>query len=398
MRAAMLTFLADWLNLIFRWAHMIAGIGWIGTSFYFIALDFSLKKRERMNPGVAGTAWEVHGGGFYHVEKYLSAPPELPPDLLWYKWEAYLTWVTGFLLLVVQFYWNSSVYLVDPAILPLAWYDAVAISVGGLVIGWLVYDALCRSALARHPSALAAAVFVLILAAAWGFTHAFSGRGALIHVGAFIGTIMAANVFLVIIPNQRKIAEAMMAGGVPDPALGAAGKNRSLHNTYLTLPVLVLMVSNHYPMLTSHPQAWILVGLIVIGGASLRHFLIRHDVGDPLSRFAWTLPLIFGSLLVAGIMTVPARQDLAGLPKVPDADVLAIVDAHCTMCHSRAPTHEGIAEAPKGTRLETTDELRRYADLVKRQAVDTHTMPPGNETGITDDERRLLGEWLAQNR
>ena len=394
----MLSFLADWLNLIFRWAHMIAGIGWIGTSFYFIALDFSLKKRDAMNPGVAGTAWEVHGGGFYHVEKYMSAPPELPPDLLWYKWEAYATWLTGFLLLVVQFYWHADIYLIDPTKLPLAWYDAVAISLGGLVGGWLVYDALCRSALSRNPAALAAAVFLLIVAAAWGFTHAFSGRGALVHVGAFIGTLMAANVFLVIIPNQRLIASDLIAGRAPDPALGLAGKNRSLHNTYLTLPVLLFMVSNHYPMLTDHPHAWLLVALVVVGGASARHFLIRHDVGDPLSGYAWTLPFVFGSLLIAVVLTAPRPVDTAGAAVVPDEAVIAIARTHCTACHARRPTHEGINEAPKGTRLETTAELLRYADLVLKQAVASHTMPPGNETGMTEEERRTLGLWIAQNR
>jgi uncharacterized membrane protein len=394
----MLSFLADWLNLIFRWAHMIAGIGWIGTSFYFIALDFSLKRRDTMNPGVAGTAWEVHGGGFYHVEKYMSAPPELPPDLLWYKWEAYATWLTGFLLLVVQFYWHADIYLIDPTKLPLAWYDAVAISLGGLVGGWLVYDALCRSALSRNPAALAAAVFFLIVAAAWGFTHAFSGRGALVHVGAFIGTLMAANVFLVIIPNQRLIASDLIAGRSPDPSLGLSGKNRSLHNTYLTLPVLLFMVSNHYPMLTDHPHAWLLVALVVVGGAGARHFLIRHDVGDPLSGYAWTLPFVFGSLLIAVVLTAPRPVDTAGAAIVPDDAAMAIARTHCTACHARRPTHEGINEAPKATRLETTAELLRYADLVLKQAVASHTMPPGNETGMTEKERRTLGLWIAQNR
>lgn len=394
----MSAFISDWLNLIFRWAHMIAGIGWIGTSFYFVALDLSLKKRAEMKPGVYGTAWEVHGGGFYHVEKYLLAPQELPPDLLWYKWEAYLTWVTGFLLLIVQFYWQADVYLVDPSIMPLEWYDAVAISIGGLLAGWLLYDGLCRSALARNPVALAGAVYALIVVAAWGFTHVFSGRGALIHVGAFIGTIMAANVFMVIIPNQRRIAEALMAHREPDPALGATGKQRSLHNTYLTLPVLVTMVSNHYPMLTNHPQSWILVALIVIAGASLRHFLIRHDVGDPLRSFAWTLPPIFAALVIAAFMTLPRTPNTTDVVKVSDTDVLAIVNKHCTMCHAQKPTHEGFNEAPKGTKLETTAELKRYADLVNRQAVLTHTMPLGNETNMTDEERTKLGLWLSENR
>lgn len=394
----MSAFAADWLNLLLRWAHLIAGISWIGTSFYFVALDFSLRKRAEMNPGVAGTAWEVHGGGFYHVEKYLVAPKTLPDDLIWFKWEAYFTWLTGFLLLVVQFYWHAGTYLIDPAVLDLKWYDAVAISLGGLIGGWIVYDALCRSPLIGRPGLLAAAVFALIVVASWGFTHVFSGRGALIHIGAFIGTIMAANVFAVIIPNQRRITEALLRGREPDPAFGIAGKQRSLHNTYLTLPVLLLMIANHYPMLTNHPQAWLLVGLIVIGGATLRHFLVRHEVGDPLRDIAWTLPFFFGALAVAVVMTAPRIEDLSALPKVGDDEVLALTRMHCVACHAQKPTHEGFTEAPKGAVLETVADLRRFASLIEKQTVHTNAMPLGNETGMTDAERRTLGAWLAQNR
>ena len=394
----MTPFIADWLNLLLRWAHLIAGISWIGTSFYFVALDFSLRNRENMPPGVLGTAWEVHGGGFYHVEKYVSAPSELPQDLIWFKWEAYLTWLTGFLLLIVQFYWRADTFLIDPAIMPLQWYDAVAISLGGLALGWIVYDGLCRSPLARHPLSLALGVFLLIVAAAYGFTHVFSGRGALIHIGSFIGTIMAANVFAVIVPNQRKITEALLAGRTPDPVLGAIGKQRSLHNTYLTLPVLLLMISNHYPFLTHHPHAWILVAFILLGGAALRHFLVRHEVGDPLSRIAWTLPIIALSLIAALVLTLPRPENVASLPKVSDDTVIAITQKHCTMCHAAKPTHEAFAAPPKGMKLETADDLRRYADLVHRQTVATRTMPIGNETGMTDEERRILGVWLGQNR
>ena len=246
-------FAVEWLNLIFRWAHMVVGIGWIGTSFYFIALDLSLRKREGMREGVYGTAWEVHGGGFYQVEKYLVAPKELPPDLVWYKWEAYLTWVTGFALLILQYYWNADAFLISKAVLPMLPIQAIFMSVVSLAAGWLIYDRLCKSAIGNSTGLLALAVFVLIVGAAYMFTHVFSGRGALIHVGAFIGTIMAVNVFGIIIPNQRKIVASLIAGEAPDPRLGAIGKQRSVHNNYLTLPVLLMMVSNHYPMLTSHP-------------------------------------------------------------------------------------------------------------------------------------------------
>ncbi|MFO1088260.1 MAG: urate hydroxylase PuuD [Hyphomicrobiales bacterium] len=391
----MTAFLADWLNLLLRWAHLIVGIGWIGASFYFVALDFSLRRRERMPEGVYGTVWQVHGGGFYHVEKYLVAPKQLPDDLVWFQWEAYLTWVTGFSLLVVQYYLNASLWLIDPAKLPLLPWQAIALSVTSLAAGWFIYDALCRSTVGRNPTLLAALVFAMILAAAWFYTHVFAARGALIHVGAFIGTIMAANVFAVIIPNQKKITAALLEHRDPDPALGATGKQRSLHNTYLTLPVLVFMVSGHYPMLTGHPQAWILCGLIVVGGAALRYFLVRHEAGDPIAKVAWTLPVIAAALLAAMWFTAP-RAATAVAGGVPDADVLAITQKHCVMCHAAKPTHDGFAEAPKGVMLETIEQVRRYAPLIEVQAVKTHVMPLGDETGITDEERARLGAWIAQ--
>lgn len=393
----MIAFAADWLNLLLRWAHLIAGISWIGTSFYFMALDASLKKRERMNDGVYGTAWEVHGGGFYHVEKYTAAPANLPPDLIWFKWEAYLTWITGFSLLIAQYYLNARVYLIDPAVMALSPYDAIAISVASLFAGWVIYDGLCRSPLGRKPEYLGLALLALITAAAWGFTHVFSGRGALIHVGAFIGTMMAANVFAVIIPNQRKITASLMKGEKPDPELGRIGKLRSTHNSYLTLPVLILMVSNHYPILTNHPQAWALIALIVVGGAAARHFLLRHEVGDEFRKIAWTLPVIAAALIGALALTWPKPAPVAGqAAAVSDAEVLAITAKHCVMCHAQKPTHDGFAEAPKAVWLENIEELRRYSQLIKAQAVDAQVMPLGNETGMTQQERDKLGQWISQ--
>ena len=391
----MSAFVADWLNLLIRWAHLIAGIGWIGTSFYFIALDLSLKKRERMREGVDGTAWEVHGGGFYHVERYTVAPKELPDDLIWYKWEAYLTWVTGFLLLLTQYYWHATAYLIDPRVLELAPAGAIGISIVSLIVGWFTYDGLCRSSLGKDPVWLAAAVFLLILTASYLYSHVYSGRGALIHVGAFIGTIMAANVLGVIIPNQKKIVEALIKGQSTDPALGARAKQRSLHNTYLTLPVLLMMVSNHYAFLTNHPHAWILVGLVLVMGASLRHFLVGFEVGEPLAKIGWTLPVIAVALAVAMVMTMPrANRQVAGM-KVSDARVTEITHKHCVTCHASKTTHEAFPEAPKGVMLESLQDLRRYAVLIEQQAVQNQAMPLGNETGMTTEERQELGAWLA---
>ncbi|MEP4034768.1 urate hydroxylase PuuD [Roseibium polysiphoniae] len=389
-----LAFAMDWLNLLFRWAHLIVGIGWIGTSFYFIALDLSLRKRTDMKEGVAGTAWEVHGGGFYHVEKYLVAPKELPEDLIWYKWEAYLTWVTGFALLVVQYYFNATSYLIDPNVLTMTPGEAILISVVSLVAGWLIYDRLCKSPIGRNVPLLATCLFVLILAASYLFTHVFSGRGALIHVGAFVGTIMAVNVFGIIIPNQKKITASLLAGEAPNPALGAMGKQRSVHNNYLTIPVLLMMVSNHYPMLTGHPQSWLLVALILVIGGMVRHFLNRHDAGDPFAKFWWSLPVAAVGLVIAIIMTAP--KDYSGGAAVADSEVIAIARTHCASCHAAVPTHEAFDEAPKEIHLESLGDLQRYADQIMAQAVQSDAMPLGNETGMTDTERATLGTWISQ--
>ncbi|VAV98010.1 FIG137887: membrane protein related to purine degradation [hydrothermal vent metagenome] len=389
-------FAVDWLNLLIRWAHLIAGIGWIGTSFYFVALDLSLKKREKMNPGVYGTAWEVHGGGFYHVEKFLNAPEHLPGDLIWYKWEAYLTWITGFLLMVVQFYLYADLWLIDPDVMALEPWQAIGISVASLVIGWLIYDGLCRSPIGKNTPLLAGFVFLLILAAAYFYTNVFSARSSLVHVGAFIGTIMAVNVFGIIVPNQKKITASLLAGEAPDAKFGIIGKQRSTHNTYLTLPVLVMMVSGHYAMLTGHPQSWILVGLIVIMGAMARHFLLRHEVGDPMNKIGWMLPVIAVVLVAAMWMTAPkATGDRAGAV-VSDATVMALSQKYCVTCHAASPTNDAFEEAPKNVRLETLDELRRYSSLIIKQTVETDVMPLGNELDMTQDERQQLGAWLAQ--
>ena len=391
----MTAFAADWVNLLVRWAHLVAGIAWIGTSFYFIALDLSLRRRDDSPEGAAGTAWEVHGGGFYRVEKYAVAPPALPEHLTWFRWEAYLTWMTGFALLVVQFWLDAPAWLVDPAVMRLDTWQAIVISVTSLAAGWVVYTVLCRSKVGANAVVLAAAVFVLCVAATWGYTQVFSARAALVHAGALIGTIMAFNVFMVIIPNQKKVVAALLAGEAPDPNLGEVAKQRSLHNTYLTLPVLLLMVSGHYPMLTGHPHAWLLVALIIVGGGCARHFLVHVEVGRPFASVAWALPVMAVALAVAVSMTAPSSGDSSAGQAVTDVEVLGITDAHCVSCHAQAPTHPAFKAAPKNIVLETADDLRRYADLVGLHAVRTRTMPLGNLTGMTDEERARLGAWLA---
>jgi uncharacterized membrane protein len=384
----------DWANLLLRWAHMIAGIAWIGTSFYFVALDFSLRKAANMPSGVAGEAWEVHGGGFYHVRKYLSAPDTLPNDLIWFKWEAYLTWVTGFLLLVVLYYLQAETYLIDPNVRDLAPWQAIFISAASLALGWVLYTALCRSPIGRNTGLLAVCLFAMLLAFSFAYTALYSGRGAFIHIGALIGTIMAANVFMVIIPNQRKITAALLKGEKPDPALGATGKQRSLHNTYLTLPVLATMISNHFPMVTDHAHAWALAGLIILAGGLARHFLVRTEVGDEHAGIAWTLPLIGAAFALALIISEP-RKLLLFPGDVTDQEALSIVQTRCATCHAGKPTDATIKAAPKGVHLETIEDLKRYAAQIGVQSVQSKAMPLANRTGMLEEERAKLGTWIS---
>lgn len=388
-------FLGEWVNLLLRWAHMIVGIGWIGTSFYFIALDYSLNRQERKSEGVFGTAWQVHGGGFYHVEKFTVAPPHLPPHLHWFKWEAYLTWVTGFGLMIAQYYLHANAYLIDPAVMALSPAQAIMISVASLAAGWIAYDLLCRF-LGDRTVLLAACVFVLILAVSVLYTRVFSGRGAFLHVGALVGTIMAFNVFAVIIPNQKTMVAQLLRGEKPDARLGAIGKQRSLHNNYLTLPVLVMMVSPHYPFLFAHPQSWMVVALILVCGGTFRHLLNRVDAGDDWNTYGWTAPVVAIALLCAIYLTAPASRTNA-TAAVSDAELLAISAKHCVMCHAANPTHASFTEAPKNVTLESVADFRRYAPLIMAQTVHNKAMPLGNQTKMTEEERQKIGAWIRAN-
>jgi uncharacterized membrane protein len=390
----MAVFLGEWLNLLLRWAHLIVGIGWIGTSFYFIALDYSLRRRERMAQGVLGTAWQVHGGGFYHVEKFTVAPPHLPEDLHWFRWEAYLTFLTGFGLLIVQYYLHASAYLIDPNVLPLAPWQAIAISLVSLALGWLAYDRLCR-AFGDRTFPLALTVFALILAAAVLYTNVFSGRGAFLHVGALVGSIMAANVFAVIIPNQKKMIAQMLRGEAPDARLGAIGKQRSLHNNYLTLPVLVMMVAPHYPFLFGNRQPLLVVALILVTGGLIRHYFNREDAGEQWSSYAWAAGAAAIGLIVAIYVTAPSAPRTGGA--VSDAEALALSQKHCVMCHAAKPTHESFQEPPKGVMLDSIEELKKWRVQALNQ-LQNRAMPLGNETGMIEDERMKLMQWAGARR
>jgi uncharacterized membrane protein len=391
------SYILDWLNLIFRWAHLIAGISWIGASFYFVWLDDSLRadvpahERDR---GVHGDLWSVHGGGFYHNRKFLTGPrgEPLTSDLHWFYWEAYSTLITGLALLAIIYWAGASTFLIDPSVLALTPPEAIAISIGVLVVGWLVYDGLCR-VFENQPVALWTSICAFLLFADWGLFHIFGGRAAYIHVGAIVGTIMVANVALVIIPGQRKVVAALRAGHEPDPRYGRLGKMRSVHNTYFTLPVLFIMISNHYPMTYGSTWGWLILALISAAGALVRRFFVLSHK----HRLIVALPVAAAVVLaVAGIALVPRPQPAAATPaKVGWAEVAPLFAQRCAVCHSPHPTEPGFTAPPLGILLDTAAHAHLNATDVQLQAVTTHAMPLGNITHMTDAERATIGAWIA---
>jgi uncharacterized membrane protein len=383
--------LAAWLGLALRWLHVIAGIAWIGASFYFVWLDNSLTAPDPPREGVKGELWAVHGGGFYQSQKYMVAPAHLPGHLHWFKWEAYTTWLSGFALLCLVYYWGARDYLIDPAKAALSPPQAIAIGLGFILGGLAVYEALCRSPLVERPRLFGAIWFAVLTAAAFALTHLFSDRGAFLHGGAIIGTVMVANVFLVIIPNQAKIVAAMRAGAPVDPRLGAAGKQRSVHNNYMTLPVVFIMISHHYPAVTGGPLNWLWLSLICAAGVSVRHFFNLRHVGRAAPEF-----LLIGALLflgvAAGATAALAPMRTTAPPSFAEAN--AILRRHCVMCHSASPTHAGFSAPPGGVVFDSPEHIAGYAPRIWTMAVMSETMPLGNETGMTPAERAKLGAWI----
>ncbi len=394
----MIDTLLDWISLLVRWTHVIAGIAWIGSSFYFIALDAGLQRNARLDPRVKGEAWQVHGGGFYNIQKFSVAPEFMPEHLTWFKWEAYGTWIFGFVLLVLTYYLNPSVYLIDPAVMNIDAADAIPASVASLVIGWFLYDLMCRSWFGRTTARLAISGFMLFLVATYGYTHVFSGRGAFIQVGALVGTIMAANVLIVIIPGQRKVVAALLAGQQPDPIHGQVAKQRSIHNNYLTLPVVFTMLSNHYSFTYSSPRwSWLILACIFIASFLVRHWFNTMHAGAKPDWRLWpaaAVPVICAIGL--GVLSQPRVSVAdAGAAPVTFADAKQIVDQRCHVCHAAKPQFPGFAEAPKGVMFDTPAQIKRQAPQIMAQAVKTHTMPLGNVTEITDAERAQLGSWIV---
>ncbi len=392
----MLMVLWEWLDMAVRWLHVIAGIAWIGSSFYFVHLDLSLKKREGLPEGAGGEAWQVHGGGFYNMVKYMVAPARMPDTLTWFKWEAYTTWLSGIALLILVYYLQAELYMIDPAVMALEPWMAVAVSVAGLALGWLVYDLLCKSPLGGNETNLALVGFVFLVALSYLFTLVFSGRGVFMQMGALIGTMMVANVFMVIIPNQRKVVAALIAGKEPDPKLGAQAKQRSLHNNYLTLPVVFVMIANHYPLAFASQWNWLILAIVLVMGAVIRHFFNTQHKGEKEPWWTWGVAAL-GLLAILWLSAQPATPiEEAAVPEGYEmAEVENVVLSRCSMCHAAEPLWEGITVAPKGVLLETPEQIRQQARTIETQVLRTHAMPPGNITEIEPEERQLLAAWIA---
>lgn len=387
--------LADGIEFALRWLHVMAGIAWIGSSFYFVHLDASLEKRPGLPAGVAGEAWQVHGGGFYRMQKYTIAPPELPQKLTWFKWEAYTTWMSGFLLLLIVYYMKPELYLIDPAVMPLEPWRATVVGLASILLGYLVYEILCRSPLGRDDRLLTVLGSILLLLFVYVTSRIFSGRGTMIQVGALLGTCMAASVAHVIIPNQRKAVRALIAGTTPDPELGRRAKQRSLHNNYLTLPVVFTMIAGHYPLVFDNRFNWLIVALAVVIGFLIRYFFNERHRGRPSPWWTWAAVVAVAALALWLARPAADPTGAARVEAPPSfAEVETIITSRCAMCHAEHPVWPGLAAAPKGVRLDSPEAIRRWAPLIAAQAVHSRAMPPGNLSGLEVEERARLARWL----
>ncbi|MDX5332240.1 MAG: urate hydroxylase PuuD [Caulobacteraceae bacterium] len=399
----------EWLAFAIRWLHVVTAIAWIGSSFYFIALDLGLQKAPDLPAGAHGEEWQVHGGGFYHIRKYLVAPERMPEHLTWFKWESYSTWLSGAALLAVTYWAGANLFLIDPAKADLAVWQAVAISAGSLAIGWLIYDTLCKSPLGERPTALMLLLFVALVAMGWAYDQVFTGRAALLHLGAFTATIMTANVFLVIMPNQRIVVADLKAGRAPDPKYGKIAKLRSTHNNYLTLPVVFLMLSNHYPLAFASQWNWLIAALIFLMGVTIRHFFNTMHARKGYRWWTWavTAMLFLGVMWLSSAgLTQDSYEESQARALTPvetrfaEAEgfeaVTQTVIGRCSMCHAREPVWDGIHHAPKGVILETPADIARAAREIYVQAGLTGAMPPANLTHMTVEERRAIIAWFRQ--
>jgi uncharacterized membrane protein len=394
----------DWLSFAVRWLHVVTGIAWIGSSFYFVALDLGLRQRPGMPAGAFGEEWQVHGGGFYHIQKYLVAPAEMPEHLTWFKWESYATWLSGFAMLCVVYYAGADLFLIDPNVLAMSVPTGILLSLATIGVGWVVYDLLCRSPLGRSDTGLMLVLYAVLVFIAWGLTHLFTGRAAFLHLGAITATIMSANVFMVIIPNQKIVVADLIAGRKPDPKYGKIAKQRSLHNNYLTLPVLFLMLSNHYPLAFATQFNWVIASLVFIIGVLIRHYFNTMHARKGSPTWTWLAAAVLFVVIiwlstVPKVLTGEVRASSAAQAYVASAHFPAVRDTvlgRCSMCHALEPSYEGIYHAPKGVMLDTDAGIAEQAREIYLQAGRSHAMPPANVTGITDKERALLVAWFEE--
>jgi len=396
----------EWLMFAVRWLHVITAIAWIGSSFYFIALDLGLRKTPSLPPLAHGEEWQVHGGGFYHIQKYLVAPEFLPEHLTWFKWESYWTWLSGFSLLVLLYYVGAEIYLVDRSVLDIPAWGAILISLASIVLGWVLYNGLCRSPLGASQNGLMLVLFAILTIMAWAYTQVFSGRAAMLHMGVFTATIMTANVALIIIPNQKKVVATLKAGQVPDAEYGRVAKQRSLHNNYLTLPVIFFMLSSHYPLAFATQWNWLIASLIFLIGVVIRHYFNTRHARKGNPHWTWAVAAVL-FILIAWLSSAPKlpgmdSEQLASRAAEPFmasshfADASLTVQSRCSMCHTAEPAWPGIYEAPKNIILDSDIAIANHAKDIAMQAGYAHAMPPGNVTEMTDDERALLVAWFRE--
>ncbi len=396
----------DWLAFGVRWLHVITAIAWIGSSFYFVALDLGLRQRPGLPAGAYGEEWQVHGGGFYHIQKYLVAPAEMPEHLTWFKWESYATWLSGFALLCVVYYAGADLFLIDPNVLDVSVPVGIGISLATIGVGWVFYDLLCRLFLGKSDTGLMLLLYGVLVVIAWGLTHLFTGRAAFLHLGAITATIMSANVFMVIIPNQKIVVADLIAGRKPDPKYGKIAKQRSVHNNYLTLPVLFLMLSNHYPLAFGTEFNWVIASLVFIIGVLIRHFFNSQHARKGNPTWTWLAAAILFVIIiwlstVPKVLTGEAKVSAAGEQFVASAHFPAVRDTvlgRCAMCHAAEPSYEGIYHAPKGVTLDTDAGIAAHAKEIYLQAGRSHAMPPANVTQMTDKERAMLVAWFEETK
>ena len=401
--------LLEWLEFAVRWVHIITAIAWIGSSFYFIALDLGLKKNSSLPYGVTGEEWQVHGGGFYNIQKYSIAPPNLPQDLIWFKWESYSTWLSGFFLLAIVYYGGADLYLIDTEIADINNFQAILISLGSILFGWIIYNTACKSPLGNNSNLLLLLLFFFLLFLSLFYTSIFSGRAAFLHLGAITATLMTANVFFIIIPNQKIVVSDLKAGRKPDPKFGIIAKQRSTHNNYLTLPVIFFMLSSHYPLAFASELNWAIAPLVFLLGVSIRHYFNTYHATKKKLYWTWIITFIIFAVII-GLSSykknsLSLSENVIDLERIYNLEITDlnnevhdIISARCTMCHAREPLWDGFLHPPKGFVVENMEDIKRYARQVYVQSAISKAMPPNNISYMEDIERFTIQYWYENTQ